>query len=114
MKRPSLALAFTASFAAAVVFAGSIMPPTVVVAHESEEMLLAAQAQSSRTVRRADRERDHGRYERHEHRNERRTPADCHRDVRTHRINGEMVTHRHVGPDCAIRVVRRSTEPLSR
>ncbi|MDQ6436714.1 hypothetical protein RB623_21905 [Mesorhizobium sp. LHD-90] len=33
---------------------------------------------------------------------------DCHRDVRLHRINGVRVWHRHVGPDCAVRVVQRS------
>lgn len=36
-------------------------------------------------------------------------PVDCHRDVRTHRIGGVMVTHRHVGDNCQIRVVRKST-----
>jgi len=40
--------------------------------------------------------------------NRSRRQADCHRDVRTHRIGGVMVTHRHVGNDCAIREVRRS------
>jgi hypothetical protein len=34
--------------------------------------------------------------------------ADCHRDVRLHRVDGQMLLHRHVGPDCAIRIVRRS------
>jgi hypothetical protein len=38
--------------------------------------------------------------------------ADCHRDVRTHRINGQRVTHRHVGDNCAVRVVRQATQPL--
>ena len=33
---------------------------------------------------------------------------DCHRDVRLHRIRGVLVWHRHVGPNCAVRVVRRS------
>lgn len=32
---------------------------------------------------------------------------DCHRDVRTHRIGGVLVRHRHVGPNCEIRVVRK-------
>lgn len=112
MKTPSVALAFTASFAAAVVFAVSAMPPTAVIAHEAGEEVMVAQAQSGRTVRRSDTER--GRPERREHRERRPVYADCHRDVRTHRINGEMVTHRHVGADCAVRVVRRSTEPAAR
>ncbi|WP_442582669.1 hypothetical protein ACSBOB_12275 [Mesorhizobium sp. ASY16-5R] len=34
--------------------------------------------------------------------------ADCHRDVRLHRIRGVQVWHRHVGRDCAVRVVSRS------
>jgi len=34
---------------------------------------------------------------------------DCHRDVRTHRIGGVRVRHRHVGDNCAIREVRTST-----
>lgn len=32
--------------------------------------------------------------------------SDCHRDVRTHRIHGVMVKHRHVGEDCQVREVR--------
>ena len=38
---------------------------------------------------------------------ERRKPADCHYDVRTHRINGVMVTHRHIGDRCEIRRVQK-------
>jgi len=41
-----------------------------------------------------------------EYRQERRRPADCHRDVRRHRIGDVMVLHRHVGDRCQIRVVR--------
>lgn len=33
--------------------------------------------------------------------------ADCHRDVRTHRIDGVKLTHRHVGETCQVRVVRK-------
>lgn len=33
---------------------------------------------------------------------------DCHRDVRTHRIGGVLVRHRHVGSDCQIRIVRKA------
>lgn len=32
---------------------------------------------------------------------------DCHRDVRTHRLYGEKVRHRHVGDNCEVREVRR-------
>ncbi|MBT1156525.1 hypothetical protein J1C56_13070 [Aminobacter anthyllidis] len=39
----------------------------------------------------------------------RRPSADCHRDVRTHRVNGVMLRHRHVGDDCSIREVRSSS-----
>lgn len=35
-------------------------------------------------------------------------PVDCHRDVRTHRIGGVKVTHRHVGDNCQVRVVRQA------
>ena len=34
---------------------------------------------------------------------------DCHRDIRTHWINGVKVRHRHVGDDCRVREVRTST-----
>lgn len=43
----------------------------------------------------------------YEERNIRKRPFDCHRDIRTHRIGGVMVTHRHVGDRCQIRVVRK-------
>ncbi len=36
-----------------------------------------------------------------------RRPADCHRSVRTHWINGVLLRHRHVGKDCAVREVKR-------
>lgn len=39
----------------------------------------------------------------------RRDLSDCHRSIQTHRINGVMVKHRHVGPDCAIRIVGTSS-----
>ncbi len=34
--------------------------------------------------------------------------ADCHRNVRTHRIGGALIRHRHVGDHCAVREVRRA------
>lgn len=43
----------------------------------------------------------------YEERNIRKRPYDCHRDIRTHRINGVMVTHRHVGDRCQVRVVQK-------
>ena len=39
----------------------------------------------------------------------RRPSADCHRDVRTHRVDGVVLRHRHVGDDCRIREVRSSS-----
>ncbi|MCX7303904.1 MAG: hypothetical protein NTV73_06145 [Hyphomicrobiales bacterium] len=42
-----------------------------------------------------------------EERNQYKRPYDCHRDVRTHRIGGVMVTHRHVGDHCQVRVVNK-------
>ena len=44
----------------------------------------------------------------YEERYVRKKPFDCHRDVRTHRIGGAMVTHRHVGDRCQIRQVRQA------
>lgn len=39
-----------------------------------------------------------------------RRAADCHRDAREHVVPGRgRVYHRHVGPDCEIRVIRRSS-----
>lgn len=37
--------------------------------------------------------------------------GDCHRDVRTHRVDGVRLRHRHVGDDCRIREVRSSGVP---
>ncbi|WP_127599492.1 hypothetical protein [Nitratireductor alexandrii] len=43
---------------------------------------------------------------------ERRRPADCHRAPRLHRVPGAgRIYHRHVGDDCRIRIIRRSSEP---
>lgn len=39
-------------------------------------------------------------------------PLDCHRDSRRHFVPGlGVVQHRHVGKDCTIRRITRSTEP---
>jgi hypothetical protein len=75
-----LALALALSLAASAASAGSGLPPA-----------------SSKPDPAAEFER----------RYERRKPADCHRDVRTHRIGGTMITHRHVGDRCQVRVVRK-------
>lgn len=109
MKTPSIALAFVASFTAALVIGVQAMPPKSVVpkAIASENSVIAQIPSGIRSRDRDDRHRD-------ERRHERRQTADCHRDVRTHRINGAMVTHRHVGSNCAVRVVRRSSEPAPR
>ena len=68
--------------------------------------------------------RELGRSARHQHRgpdcepfvvetrsNAPRRYADCHRDVRTHRVDGMMLRHRHVGNNCAIREARRNSSP---
>jgi hypothetical protein len=34
--------------------------------------------------------------------------SDCHRNIRTHRIGGALIRHRHVGDDCAVREVRKA------
>lgn len=42
-------------------------------------------------------------------------PLDCHRDARRHFVPGiGVVLHRHVGQDCTIRRINRSTEPKPR
>lgn len=35
--------------------------------------------------------------------------VDCHGDIRTHWIGGSLVTHRHIGDDCDIRIVNQGT-----
>jgi hypothetical protein len=45
--------------------------------------------------------------------NNRREYRDCHRDVRTHRIGGVILRHRHVGDNCQIREVRRNSTSTS-
>ena len=105
MKPPSIALALVASFTAALVIAALAMPPASILgAAQAGETGMVAQAQPGSSSRRDD-QRNRQR--------EQRALADCHRDVRTHRINGVMVTHRHVGANCAVRVVNRSSEPAT-
>jgi hypothetical protein len=42
-------------------------------------------------------------------------PRDCHRDVRRHYVPGYgRVVHRHVGPNCRVRVFRRYDRPGGR
>ena len=112
MHSPSITVALLASIAAAFFVAGMTMPPPVLgvaTASPSEELRLA-QAEGGRSYRDGDRMREPRRTERGRQR-DRSEIVDCHRDVRTHRINGRMVTHRHVGDDCRIRVVNQSSVP---
>ena len=99
------------------------MPPESVMSEATaSDSIITAQVPSGARSRdrddryrddryRDDRYRDRDHYERN---SERRHLADCHRDVRTHRIYGALVTHRHVGNDCSVREVRRSSEPAPR
>lgn len=80
MRPQPLAFALALSLAPVAASAGSSLPP------QSGELDQATEFQRN---------------------NQRRKPADCHRDVRTHRIGGVMVTHRHVGDRCQVRVVRK-------
>ncbi|MEO3385186.1 hypothetical protein [Mesorhizobium sp. CAU 1741] len=121
MRTPSIALAFVASFTAAFIIGVHAMPPNAVMSEAAASgSIVTAQVpapQGSRSRDRDDRYRD--RYDnrardRYDRRPERRQFADCHRDVRTHRINGALVTHRHVGSNCSVRAVRRSSEPAPR
>jgi hypothetical protein len=73
----SIALAFLLSAFAGVVVAATAMPPSAML--DKSKSLEAGY----------------------------RKPVDCHRSVRTHRIFGRMVRHRHVGDDCAVREVKK-------
>lgn len=77
---------------------------------------MAQSSTGATTTRRGDRQRLEERRGDRGHRDVRRgnVQRDCHRDVRTHRIGGRMVAHRHVGPDCRMREVYQSTVPIDR
>lgn len=82
----------------------ALMPPPVPISQASvisQAQAEGRQGEGGRAVRRKDDvQRQAPRHDR-----------DCHRDVRTHRIMGEMVTHRHVGSNCDVRIVNRSGQP---
>lgn len=104
MKTPSVHFALCASLLAGFVVVANAMPPPAGPRSPSFAAV-QVQAEGGRSFRRSDRDDER-------HRRElRRRIADCHRDVRTHRINGERVRHRHVGENCDVRIVRKSTEP---
>jgi hypothetical protein len=111
MKSPSILFALGASLIAALVVAVHAMPPQAF--SQSSDITVLAQADGGTSSRRDEIIRQGARdgappsYRRQL----RGTIVDCHRDVRTHRINGEMVRHRHVGDNCEIRIVRQSSEP---
>ena len=103
MKTPSIPVAFVASLVAAIlVVMGTVALPRMHDTRASETPVVTAQAQSGSSVRRDDLQQQL-----------RTRPVDCHRDVRTHRINGVLVRHRHVGDNCEVRVVRQSSEPAT-
>ena len=79
MKLPSITIALVLSAAAGAAVTAAAMPPA-----EMPKEGTAVQAAS-------------------------RKPVDCHRDVRTHRIGGVMIRHRHVGDNCAVREVKQMT-----
>ena len=96
----------------ALVFALSVLAgfPAAEASSSDRADLIQAQAQSGQTYRRDDWRRDDWR-DHPSPRELRRVLSDCHRDVRTHWINGARVTHRHVGDNCEVRIVHRSTVP---
>ena len=107
MKSPSIRFALCASLLAAFIVVVHAMPPLPRDRETSAPPALLAQAEGGRSFRREeieDRDRSY-------RRELRRTIVDCHRDVRTHRIGGERVRHRHVGDNCEVRIVRQSTQP---
>ena len=109
MQSPSITVALLASVVAALLVAGKTMPPPVLEAAPASPSagMRLAQAEGGRSYRDGERRRESRRSER----GQQRENLDCHRDVRTHRINGQRVTHRHVGDDCQVRVVNRSSVP---
>ena len=106
MKSPSILFALSASLLSAFIIVVNAMPPRTFSQSMSREPVLLAQADGGRSFRRSDLEGEERR-----RREFRRPVVDCHRDVRTHRINGELVRHRHVGDNCEVRIVRQSTAP---
>ena len=102
MKTPSIGFALCASLFAALIVAVNAMPLPAL--DRQKQPVMEVQAQGGSSVRRPETEDNY-------RRDLRRRSVDCHRDVRTHRINGEFVRHRHVGENCDVRVVRRSTQP---
>lgn len=97
---------------------GASLPPLATPGGEGWAMLV----HGCHTDIRSGNVREIGRSARHYHRgqdcdtfvvetrsNNRRQYYDCHRDVRTHRIGGVFVRHRHVGENCEIREVRSNS-----
>jgi hypothetical protein len=118
MKMFSISLAVAASVLLASASAGSATSLATVLAPEIPTAIVTVQAQGTNTYRNRDREhfeRPSDRFERPRDRvQQRRQYVDCHRDVRTHRIDGYMLTHRHVGDRCTVRTVNRSSQTIPR
>lgn len=104
MRKLSAAVALAASLLAGVAISDEAMSQTF----GGRVAVAQAEAEGGRSYR-----RDDWRKEQRVRRLERlrNVIADCHRDVRTHRINGAPVTHRHVGDNCSVRIVRQATQP---
>lgn len=100
----AIAAALALSGLAGLVVATKAMPG-IAVSPGQGDPALSAQVQDVSSRR--DREREE---RERESRSQRRTPVDCHRDVRTHRVDGVLIRHRHVGQNCAVREVRRGTD----
>lgn len=98
---------------AAVAAAMALMPALCLQgASAGERDVMVAQRAESGSVRQRLEENSHR--NRHDHRPPRHAAprnqlVDCHRDIRTHWIGGSIVTHRHVGEDCQVRIVNQGT-----
>jgi hypothetical protein len=109
MTRLPISLAFVLSAVAGVLLGALVMQPSM--AHgQTIQAEQQTGGQSSRVYRRGEVPAETKQQRRRDTQST-QAPVDCHRDVRTHRIDGVMVTHRHVGPNCEVRIVRRSSEP---
>lgn len=109
MNPPSILVALLSSLLAAFIVVVNAMPPLAFGMDKSPQGSVVAQAEGGSSVRRGDREQEFRQGVERDHL--RGTFFDCHRDIRTHRINGVQVRHRHVGDDCEVRIVRQSTVP---
>ena len=108
MKRLCLTVAFFASLTG-FAMAGQTAPPPA-----SADASLVIQIRGCHADARRHYVPEFGRRVTHFHRQRNCRPVRaqaprrvCHRNVQVHRHGGVRLRHRHVGPNCAVRIVRR-------